>query len=214
MLRLGLVSFRHNRSNAPDGIGMLQHGRRPGQLSTLQPEISNSEEAAGGRVSGFDREVRRARLAQAAHFDAVAGIRDAQTLRLAALNDELVQKMREEPRLAALLPLQMDSGFPPRLWLDDISYVEMEPDPRTFRLVRQDPAGHVTVAETRELREMVARIRTYASHRLIEAERIAGSRTNGNGRSLSQMIMIWLAGFTFGVLALLAAGVMLGKIGF
>jgi len=26
--------------------------------------------------------------------------------------------------------------------------------------------------------------------------------------------MIWLAGFTFGVLALLAAGVMLGKIGF
>jgi hypothetical protein len=28
------------------------------------------------------------------------------------------------------------------------------------------------------------------------------------------MIMVWLAGFTFGVLALLAAGVMLGKIGF
>ncbi len=208
------MPVRHTRPNALNSIGVLQHGGRPGQLSSLQPDISNDDEAAGGRVSGLDREVRRARLAQAAHFDAVVGIRDAQTLRLAALNDELVRKMREEPRLAALLPLQMDSGFPPRLWLDDISYVEMEPDPRTFRLVRQDPSGHVTVAETRELREMAARIRTYASHRLIEAERIAGGRVNGNGRGLSQLIMVWLAGFTFGVLALLAAGVMLGKIGF
>jgi hypothetical protein len=193
---------------------MLQHGGRPGQLSTLQPDISNHDEPDTGRVSGLEREVRRARLAQAAHFDAVVAIRDAQTLRLAALNDELVRKMREEPRLAALLPLQIDPGFPPRLWLDDISYVEMEPDPRTFRLVRQDLSGHVTVAETRELREIVSRIRSYASHRLIESERIAGGRTNGNGRGLSQLIMVWLAGFTFGVLALLAAGAMLGKIGF
>lgn len=193
---------------------MLQHGGRPCQLSTTQPEISNLDEQAEGRITGLDREVRRARLAQAAHFDALVSIRDAQTLRLAALHDELTARMRDEPRLKALLPLQMDTGFPPRLWLDDISYVEMEPDPRSFRLVRQDPSGHVTIAETREMREITSRIRTYAAHRLVEIERLAGGTSNGNSKSVSQLIMVWLAGFTFGVLALLAAGVLLGKVNF
>lgn len=183
-------------------------------MSTTQPEISNLDEQAEGRITGLDREVRRARLAQAAHFDALVSIRDAQTLRLAALHDELTARMRDEPRLKALLPLQMDTGFPPRLWLDDISYVEMEPDPRSFRLVRQDPSGHVTIAETREMREITSRIRTYAAHRLVEIERLTGGTSNGNSKSVSQLIMVWLAGFTFGVLALLAAGVLLGKVNF
>lgn len=196
------------------GVGVLQHGGRPCQLSTTQPEISSQDGQAEGRISGLDREVRRARLAQAAHFDAVVSIRDAQTLRLAALHEELTARMRDEPRLKALLPLQMDTGFPPRLWLDDISYVEMEPDPRSFRLVRQEASGHITIAETRELREMVNRIRTYAAHRLVEAERVTGAGSNGNSKSVSQLIMVWLAGFTFGVLSLLAAGVLLGKVNF
>jgi len=183
-------------------------------LSTTQPEINSPDERDEGRITGLDREVRRARLAQAAHFDALVGIRDAQTLRLAALHDELTARMRDEPRLKPLLPLQMDTGFPPRLWIDDISYVEMEPDPRSFRLVRQDQSGHVIIAETRELRDITNRIRTYAAHRLVEIERQAGKGSNGNSKSVAQFIMVWLTGFTFGVLALLAAGVLLGKVNF
>ena len=62
---------------------------------------------------------------------------------LAALQDVLRKKTAEEPQLKSLLPLQLETGFPPRLWLDNISYVIMEPDPRTYRLVRQAPDGHL-----------------------------------------------------------------------
>lgn len=187
------------------------------ELSTPQPEIGGDHDASsGGGVSGLERDVRRARLAHAAHFDALVEIRDAQTLRLAALQDALLKKVAGEARLKTLLPLQLETGFPPRLWLDNISYVIMEPDPRTFRLVRQAPEGHVTVAETRELSQMVREVRTYASHRLVEVERDTAGVVDGNGgaRPLSQMLIIWLAGFTFGVLSLLLAGVMLGKVSF
>lgn len=188
-------------------------------MSSIQPDIGGTEDGGNGdgRVAGLDRDVRRARLAQAAHFDALVEIRDAQTLRLAALSDELDKTLRQDARLKALLPLQLDSGFPPRLWLDNISYVEMQPDPRTFRLVRQDTSSHVTVAESRNMRDIIGRIRTYAAHRLVETERVTGvgqGDGNGNSRAVSQLIMVWLAGFTFGVLALLAAGVLLGQIRF
>lgn len=168
----------------------------------------------GETITGLERDVRRARLAQAAHFDALVGIRDAQTLRLTALNEALSRKLRDDRRTKFCLPLQQDDGFPPRLWLDDVSYVEMEPDPRTFRLVKQVRSGHETVAETRDLDEMVRKAQRFMVHRLIENQRETGPDSNGNARAISHMIMVWLAGFTFGALSLLLTGVMLGKISF
>jgi hypothetical protein len=201
-------------------VSELQHGGRPLELSTPQPDINGEQDASGGgSVGGLDRDVRRARLAHAAHFDALVEIRDAQTLRLATLQDVLRKKTAEEPQLKSLLPLQLETGFPPRLWLDNISYVIMEPDPRTYRLVRQAPEGHVTIAETRDISRMFREVRAYASHRLVETERDAAaastdSNANGAARTTSQLLMIWLAGFTFGVLSLLLTGVMLGKVSF
>jgi hypothetical protein len=200
-------------------VSELQHGGRPVDLSTPQPDFNGEQDASsGGGVGGLDRDVRRARLAHAAHFDALVEIRDAQTLRLAALQDVLLKKMAEDPRLKNLLPLQLETGFPPRLWLDNISYIIMEPDPRTFRLVRQAREGHLKIAETRDMSQMFREVRAYASHRLVETERDAAASTdsnaNGAARTTSQLLMIWLAGFTFGVLSLLLTGVMLGKVSF
>jgi hypothetical protein len=153
-------------------VSELQHGGRPVDLSTPQPDFNGEQDASsGGGVGGLDRDVRRARLAHAAHFDALVEIRDAQTLRLAALQDVLLKKMAEDPRLKNLLPLQLETGFPPRLWLDNISYIIMEPDPRTFRLVRQASEGHLKIAETRDMSQMFREVRAYASHRLVETER-------------------------------------------
>ena len=184
-------------------------------MSTPHPDIGTGEDSSGsGGLSGLDREVRRARLAHAAHFDALVEIRDAQTLRLAALHEELRSKFSREPRLRTLFPAQLEAGFPPRLWLDNVSYVEMEPDPRTFRLVRQERAGHLVVAETRDLQKMVRDIGKFAAHRLVEQDAGGNGGEHGNGRTPSQMVMVWLAGFSFGVLSLLALGVLLGKINF
>jgi hypothetical protein len=184
-------------------------------VSSEQPEINGGQGwSAGRQIDGLERDVRRARLAQAAHFDALVEIRDAQTLRLAALHEDLRKKTAADPRLAALLPLQMESGFPPRLWIDNNSYVTMEPDPRTFRLVRQVTSGHETVLETRELSEMVAKVRECASHSLIESQRNGTSAESGNGKVSSQIVMAWLTGFTFGVLGLLILGILTGRITF
>lgn len=184
-------------------------------MSKQQPEIGGGSSAGANRqVDGLERDVRRARLAQAAHFDALVDIKDAQTLRLAALHESLKKQISKEPRLAGLLPLQMVDGFPPRLWIDNIACVEMEPDPRTFRLMRQEKAGHETILETRDMPEMIAKVREYASHALIEAQRGERVFDAGNGRIMSQLVMAWLTGFTFGVLALLIVGVLTGRIAF
>jgi hypothetical protein len=110
--------------------------------------------------------------------------------------------------------LQLEDGFPPRLWLDNISFVIMEPDPRTFRLMCQDQTHHETVFETRDMPEMIARVRDYASNRLIERQRSDASSDDAGSRFSSQIFMAWLAGFVFGVLALLMLGVMTGRISF
>ena len=191
------------------------HIERVIEVSKQQPEIGGDSRVNVNRqVDGLERDVRRARLAQAAHFDALVDIRDAQTLRLDALQETLRKQISREPALARLLPLQMVDGFPPRLWIDNISFVVMEPDPRTYRLMRQEPAGHETIIETRDMAEMVAKVREYASHALIEAQRGEPASDTGGMRITSPMVMAWLTGFTFGVLALLILGIMTGRIVF
>ncbi|MGB7206216.1 MAG: hypothetical protein WBD37_12145 [Anderseniella sp.] len=182
-------------------------------MSERQPELDTEQGGfSSGSVDGIDRDVRRARLAQAAHFDALVDIRDAQTLRLVALHSELTEQVNRDPKLKSLLPLQLENGFPPRLWVDDISYVVMEPDPRTFRLTRQNATGHTTIVETRDLLEIAGKVREYASHRLIEQQRDMMDTGNGNSRMSSQIVMAWLIGFTCGVLVLLIAGILTGRI--
>lgn len=184
-------------------------------MSKQQPEIGRDGSVSANRqIDGLERDVRRARLAQAAHFDALVDIKDAQTLRLDALQGKLKKQISAEPRLAGLLPLQMADGFPPRLWIDNISYIVMEPDPRTYRLMRQEQAGHETVLETRDMSEMVSKVREYASHALIEAQRGEQSSESSGLRITSPMVMAWLTGFTFGVLAVLIAGIVTGRIVF
>jgi len=186
---------------------------RVNEVSKQQPEISgDGGVTANRRIDGLERDVRRARLAQAAHFDALVDIKDAQTLRLDALQEKLRKQISSEPRLAGLLPLQMVDVFPPRLWIDNISYIVMEPDPRTYRLMRQEEAGHETILETRDIAEMVAKVREYASHALIEAQRGERASERGGLRITSPMLMAWLTGFTFGVLLLLIVGILTGRI--
>ncbi len=184
-------------------------------MSTEQPEISSSERLQATQpVAGLEREVRRARLAQAAHFDALVDVRDAQTLRLSALHADLKVKLGKNQQLASLLPLQMENGFPPRLWIDDISFVIMEPDPRTFTLMRQDASGRETIFSTRQMPEMIAKLQEYASHRLIEKQRSEAASGNSGGAANAQIVMAWLTGFTFGVLGMLILGYLLGRISF
>jgi hypothetical protein len=176
-----------------------------------------SPEAEAPLAPAMNEELRKARLAQAAHLDAAADIRDAKTLRLTVLIDEL------SPHLAGVAlrgdrfidPIVVP-GEPPRLWIDMVAYVLMEPNPRTYRLQIDTAGGHETLLETRDRGEMRQYIIAYVAHRLVERERQfafdsrvrqpAGKRYSGTA-----LFLAWLSGFSIGLLALFALGLWLAK---
>ncbi|MGE0007295.1 MAG: hypothetical protein AB7S92_17105 [Parvibaculaceae bacterium] len=155
-------------------------------------------------------------MAEAAHFEAVLDIRDAQTLRLQVLKDELAPLVLAHNEAASFVDLALVPGDPPRLWIDLITSIVMAPDPRTYRLVQDGQAGRLTLLETADSREMIERVKQHIAHRLIAREREktgAGEpRPRLTGHSTSALILAWLSGFSIGVLALFVAGVLLARL--
>ncbi len=78
---------------------------------------------------GLRSELRAARLAEAAHFEAALHLRDAKSIRLQLLKDDLMPSVAASPLARDLFDLALIPGEPPRLWIDLITHVEMEPDP-------------------------------------------------------------------------------------
>jgi hypothetical protein len=174
--------------------------------------MSNS---AAGERKVFDDALRQARVKEAAHFEATADIRDAQTLRLQVLKDDLVPIAASRRESQDFFDLTLIPGDPPRLWLDLITSVVMAPDPRTYRLVEDSQAGRTTLFETKERAQMVERIRQQMAHRLIARARLmaapTGQEAKRPGYSTGALILSWLSGFTLGILALFVAGILLSR---
>lgn len=167
-------------------------------------------------TSDLDRAIRKARLAEAAHFDAIFDIRDAETLRLQVLLDALRPVLAGRQDTAGFVDLSLVPGFPPRLWVDMVSYVIMAPDARTYRFQRDVPGGHEVLFESPERSEMVEKITTYIAHRLVERQRhMAGASRDFAAAVASYsgttLILAWLSGFALGVLVLFVALVLLSK---
>jgi hypothetical protein len=166
---------------------------------------------------GLNGALRQARLAEAAHFEAVLDIRDAQTLRLQVLKDELAPAILANSEAASFVDLALVPGDPPRLWIDLITSIVMAPDPRTYRLVQDGSGGRQTLLETADRAEMIERVKQHIAHRLIARERektgIAAARPKVIGHSNAALILAWLLGFAVGVMALFIAGILISRLG-
>lgn len=166
---------------------------------------------------GLNGALRQARLAEAAHFEAVLDIRDAQTLRLQVLKDELAPAILANAEAASFVDLALVPGDPPRLWIDLITSIVMAPDPRTYRLVQDGPGGRQTLLETADRVEMVDRVKQHIAHRLIAREREkTGIKAQGPkllGYSTGALVLAWLSGFSIGVLGLFIAGILISRLG-
>ena len=162
--------------------------------------------------------LRKARLAEAAHFEAVLGIRDSKSLRLQALKDDLSPAIRATPDASKIFDLALVPGEPPRLWVDLISSVVMEPDYRTYRLVQDNQGGREILFESVDREETLNFLKSYMAHRMIARERLVASATAPNAARASYsggaLIYAWVSGFTLGLLALLVAAISLGKLRF
>jgi hypothetical protein len=153
----------------------------------------------------FGDALRRARLAEAAHFDALMDIRDAQTLRLAALRDDLAQALKERTEAREFVDLALAPGDPPRLWVDLVTYVVMEPTPRVYRVIQDRASGKEVVFESADRDSVKARLLDLVAHRLVNRERVLvatpGTKTEP-GYSAAALALAWISGFAVGMMAL------------
>jgi hypothetical protein len=163
--------------------------------------------------------LRDARLAEAARIDAIASIRDAKSLRLHALKLDLDPVLAPHPDAVSLFELNVQPGENPRLWVDLITSVVMEPDPQTYRLVQDRNQSREVVFETRNHQAMVTQMTRYFAHRMVERdrERAAASAKAIDSRhryTKGEITYVWFTGLTLGVCALLILAMLLGKLHF
>jgi hypothetical protein len=116
--------------------------------------------------------LRSARMQQAERSDVIVDLRAAEIARLELLRDDIAAVMRQVPaEHASLFDGGLIPGYPPRLWIDILTFVEMARDKRTYRFQRDTREGRMTLHETADAREMADKITTYVAHRIIERER-------------------------------------------
>jgi hypothetical protein len=137
-------------------------------MSTIEPD----HPPAGETERGLAEALKRARIAQAERSGVIVDLRAAEIARLELLFDEVQKLVMQVPEVhRTLFEGGMVPGFPPRLWIDIIAFVEMGRDKRTYRFVREAREGQTVLAETAELAAMVDRITEYVAHRIVERER-------------------------------------------
>ncbi|WP_373504023.1 hypothetical protein [Aestuariivirga sp.] len=168
-----------------------------------------------GEDGGLKEALREARLAEAAHFDAALDLRDSKSLRLQLLKDDLAPVVQSSAEARGLFDLTLVPGEPPRLWIDLISYVLMEPDHRTYRFMQDRQDERDIVFESADRRAMTVEIRRHMAHRLVNRERQAAAvrlDPPSSGYSSGSLILAWTSGFAFGALVLLGVAIYLGFI--
>ena len=168
----------------------------------------------GGRM---DAALRSARLAEAAHFEAITNIRDAATLRLQVLKDDLEPIVEARRETDEFIDLALVPGTPPRLWIDMVAYVFMAPDPRTYRFCQDTASGQRVLCETADRAEAAERITAYIAHRVIDRQRhivepLGDIRPARRAYGWGALLLAWLSGFSLGALAFVLITLWLAKL--
>ena len=115
--------------------------------------------------------VREVKIATAERDDVVVDMKEADRARLELLYEELAPVFAEVPADDDQFDFIISSGLQPRLWIDAIAHVQMGPDRRTYRFVRDTRLGRVVMAESGDMIKMGDSVTHYVAERLVERER-------------------------------------------
>ena len=161
---------------------------------------------------GLAGALREARQAEAAHFEAALELRDSKSLRLQMLKDDLLPLVESSPEARELFGLALIPGEAPKLWIDLISFIVMEPDPRSYRFLQHRQDRREILFETSDRELMAAAVRRHMAHLMVARERqpVAIPPPATPGYTSASLILAWVSGFAFGALALLGLAIYLG----
>ena len=168
----------------------------------------------------FETALKQARLAEAAHIDALVALKDGKALRLDHLRSKLLQGLPEEHGLRRLIDLRLAPGEAPRLFLDLATSVGMGADGRSFELQQDNQGDRIMTYETPDADAMFRQILKLQAHQFIAESRKSqtaeshAANTHEHETGWISILYIWLTGFIFGASALAAWSIYTGKLGF
>jgi len=123
------------------------------------------------RMASLATALRKARIENAEHSAALADLRAAEIVRLEMLGDALSPVLAQVPADCDIFDVAVAPGERPRLFIDQIGFVEMDRDRRTYRFLQDTRHGRIILRETADIDEMVDAVTNYIAHRLIEREK-------------------------------------------
>src|ERR1700728_844316 len=180
--------------------------------------------ATDGEVSSPLRQaVHQARIEAAERTTVVVDLRDAELARLELLSEALDPLFAEIPPEVELFDRGVSRGDTPRLWIDSVAHVAMGRDKRVYRFLHDTRVGRRVLAESRDIPAIVEAVTAYTARRIVERERALDEdpdfirRVGQQEAARERRRQRWRAGgalvfgFLMGVLALLAAGVLLAS---
>jgi len=172
-------------------------------------------------ADAFTKALKEARLAQAAQLDAVLNLADARALRLDNLRAALLPQLKLNENALSLFDLQVQPGEKPRLWLDLISNIEMEPDPKTYRLMQGKEGSRQCLFETKDQNQMTGFALKYLAHRMISQDKMAATLSPlpqtdkaAERYGIWDLVYVWFTGVVLGALSLVAWALAFGRIKF
>jgi hypothetical protein len=177
--------------------------------------------AEGEPVSPLREAVHQARVEAAERSSVVVDLRDAELARLELLDEALDPLFAEIPPDIELFDRGVSRGETPRLWIDAVAHVAMGRDKRSYRFLHDTRVGRHVLAESHDIADIVQAVTTYVARRVVERQRaldedpefiqrVARSAAERERRRRRwRAIGAFLFGFFLGLLALLAAGVLL-----
>jgi hypothetical protein len=172
-------------------------------------------------VSPLREAMHQARVEAAERTAVVVDLRDAEWARLELLNEALDPLFAEVPADIDLFDRGVTRGETPRLWLDAVAHVAMGRDKRIYRFLHDTRIGRRVLAESTEIDEIVQAVTAYVARRIVERQRALDEdpefiqRVSQSVAERERRRRRWRAvgafvvGFLLGLVALLAAGVLL-----
>jgi hypothetical protein len=134
------------------------------------------------RVTSLSAALRRARIDNAARSNVLADLRAAEIARLEILREQLEPVLAQLPRDCDLFDVAVSPGERPRLFIDQIGFVELGQDCRTYRFLQDTRHGRINICDSDKPDPIVEAVTAYIAHRLIEREKaLAADFASGAG---------------------------------